>query len=227
VLSQFAGSPARLWNRIGWYRVLAVVLLVAAVAGGVVAAIDRPTQRPAVASKAEPNSDSSQQSADAEAQRAEAERAARQDAQRKADAAAIAAAETAKASGKPSAKASASPKPSKSAVPPKPPLPIPASCAVYSGHKATGCAAVLAQGWSLAEMACLEKLWDKESHWNPLAHNSSSGAHGIPQAVPGSKMGPGWETDPVVQINWGIGYIKGRYGKPCTAWAHSQSTGWY
>jgi hypothetical protein len=227
VLSPLAGSPARLRNRVGWYRVLSVVLLVGAVAGGVAAAADSPTQRPAAASGAVPNNDPSQLKEPAEAQRADAERAARKDAQRKADEAAISAAETAKA--KPSTAASASAKPSKSSspVPPQPPLPIPASCAVYSGNKATGCAAVLAQGWSLAEMACLEKLWDKESHWNPLAHNPGSGAHGIPQAIPGSKMGPGWQSDPVVQINWGVGYIKGRYGKPCAAWAHSQSTGWY
>ena len=56
------------------------------------------------------------------------------------------------------------------------------------------------------------------------------GAYGIPQALPGSKMassGADWRTNPVTQINWGIGYIKGRYGTPCSAWAHSNAVGWY
>jgi hypothetical protein len=216
----------RLWNRVGWYRVLAVVLLVGAVAGGVSAAADRSTQRPAVASGAVPDQ-AAEQKQPADAQRAEAERAARHDAQRKAEEAAASAAETAKATAKPSSSPTPKPSTSTSPAPRKPLPPIPASCAVYSGNKAIGCAAVLNAGWNLQEMGCLEKLWDKESHWNPLAHNSSSGAHGIPQALPGSRMGPGWQSDPVVQINWGIGYIKGRYDRPCVAWAHSQSTGWY
>jgi len=70
----------------------------------------------------------------------------------------------------------------------------------------------------------------RESHWNPHAHNASSGAHGIPQALPGSKMasaGPVWQSNPVTQIKWGLGYIQGRYGTPCNAWGHSESHGWY
>jgi hypothetical protein len=57
-----------------------------------------------------------------------------------------------------------------------------------------------------------------------------NGAYGIPQALPGSKMGsagPDWQTDATTQITWGLGYIKARYGSPCGAWAHSQATGWY
>jgi hypothetical protein len=62
------------------------------------------------------------------------------------------------------------------------------------------------------------------------AYNASSGAYGIPQALPGSKMataGADWETNAATQINWGLGYVNGRYGSPCGAWAHSESAGWY
>ena len=89
---------------------------------------------------------------------------------------------------------------------------------------------VAAQGWSDSEYQCLVLLWNRESQWNPYAENASSGAYGIPQALPGSKMasaGADWRTNPVTQINWGIGYIKGRYGTPCSAWAHSNAVGWY
>lgn len=85
---------------------------------------------------------------------------------------------------------------------------------------------VLSRGWSESEFTCLVNLWQKESGWRTNAHNPS-GAHGIPQALPGSKMGLGWQSDPNVQITWGINYIAGRYSTPCGAWAHSQSNGWY
>jgi hypothetical protein len=89
---------------------------------------------------------------------------------------------------------------------------------------------VLAKGWSEADFSCLVNLWNKESGWNPSAENVSSGAYGIPQALPGSKMatvGSNWRTDYRVQINWGLGYIASSYGHPCSAWAHSQATNWY
>jgi hypothetical protein len=90
---------------------------------------------------------------------------------------------------------------------------------------------VIAEGWPESEFTdCLEPLWQKESGWNHLAQNPSSGAYGIPQSLPGSKMashGSDWQTNPATQIAWGIDYIKGRYGTPCGAWAHSQSVGWY
>lgn len=90
--------------------------------------------------------------------------------------------------------------------------------------------AVAARGWSVGEFDCLVALWSKESGWRVNAHNASSGAYGIPQALPGSKMataGADWETNPATQIEWGLGYISGRYGTPCGAWAHSQDVGWY
>jgi hypothetical protein len=85
-------------------------------------------------------------------------------------------------------------------------------------------------GWGEDQFGCLVSLWQKESGWNYLAHNSSSGAHGIPQALPGSKMasaGADWQTNAATQVAWGLGYISGRYGSPCSAWSHSQSVGWY
>ena len=84
-------------------------------------------------------------------------------------------------------------------------------------------------GWSGSQFGCLVSLWNRESGWRVTAANPS-GAYGIPQALPGSKMfsaGPDWRTDAETQIKWGLGYIKGRYSTPCDAWAHSESTGWY
>ena len=85
-------------------------------------------------------------------------------------------------------------------------------------------------GWSDADFQALVKLWNKESGWNPAAHNSSSGAHGIPQALPASKMasaGSDYLTNYKTQINWGLNYIKSRYGSPSAAWNHSCKKGWY
>lgn len=99
-----------------------------------------------------------------------------------------------------------------------------------AGAKAIAKALVAERGWGDDQFQCLDKLWTRESHWNYKAQNASSGAYGIPQALPGSKMasvGSDWQTNPTTQITWGLGYIAGRYGNPCGAWAHSQSTGWY
>jgi hypothetical protein len=108
--------------------------------------------------------------------------------------------------------------------------PIPASCNVYSGNRKIGCALLLSSGFGLNQMPCLDKLWTKESGWNHKARNPSSGAYGIPQAYPGTKMksaGADWQTNPATQIKWGLGYIKGRYDDPCGAWSHSEETGSY
>ncbi|KAB2344150.1 transglycosylase SLT domain-containing protein [Actinomadura rudentiformis] len=80
------------------------------------------------------------------------------------------------------------------------------------------------------EFGCLVKLWNKESGWNTYARNPSSGAYGIAQALPGSKMasaGSDWRTNPRTQIKWGLGYIKSRYKTPCGAWGAFLSKGWY
>jgi hypothetical protein len=96
--------------------------------------------------------------------------------------------------------------------------------------QATAYKMVTARGWGDDQFACLVALWNKESGWRVNAYNASSGAYGIPQALPGSKMGSAgadWETNAATQISWGLGYIGGRYGTPCGAWNHSQSVGWY
>ncbi|MEV5882778.1 tachylectin-related carbohydrate-binding protein [Streptomyces sp. NPDC052020] len=81
-----------------------------------------------------------------------------------------------------------------------------------------------------AHWACLEKLWDHESGWRWNATNSSSGAYGIPQALPATKMdvaGDDWRENPLTQIKWGLSYIDGRYGSPCNAWNFWQANNWY
>ena len=90
-------------------------------------------------------------------------------------------------------------------------------------------AMVLRRGWSEAQWGCLDRLWERESNWSTYAENSS-GAYGIPQALPGSKMsmmGSDWRTNPVTQIRWGLWYIANTYGSPCNALAHSDSYNYY
>ena len=85
-------------------------------------------------------------------------------------------------------------------------------------------------GWSSSQFSCLQPLWQQESGWDVTAENPSSGAYGIPQALPGSKMasaGADWQTDAATQIRWGLTYIQGDYGSPCGAWAHEEADGWY
>ncbi|AXH67235.1 endolysin [Streptomyces phage Wofford] len=78
---------------------------------------------------------------------------------------------------------------------------------------------------------CLNNLWIKESSWNYKAKNPYSGAYGIPQALPATKMasaGKDWKTNARTQINWGLHkYIYPRYGTPCNAWSHFKRKGWY
>jgi len=85
-------------------------------------------------------------------------------------------------------------------------------------------------GWSSSQFSCLDPLWEHESAWSVTAANPGSGAYGIPQALPGSRMasaGPDWQTSAATQIRWGLRYIKDTYGSPCAAWSHEQATGWY
>jgi len=85
-------------------------------------------------------------------------------------------------------------------------------------------------GWSASQFSCLNPLWAHESGWSATAYNAGSGAYGIPQALPGSRMasaGPDWQTDAATQINWGLTYIKDTYGSPCGALDHEEATGWY
>ena len=113
--------------------------------------------------------------------------------------------------------------------------PAPAASASGDGTTPEGAQAIArgmmgSYGWGDGEFSCLQSLWNRESGWNYQAENASSGAYGIPQALPGSKMSSvsgDWATNPTTQITWGLGYIQGRYGTPCSAWAHSESVGWY
>ncbi|WP_062077960.1 G5 domain-containing protein [Demequina globuliformis] len=107
---------------------------------------------------------------------------------------------------------------------------IPTGVSNAGTNRAIGKEMAASKGWTGDQWSCLNALWTKESNWNSNAHNSSSGAHGIPQSLPGSKMashGSDWATNPATQISWGLSYISGRYGSPCAAWGHSQSVGWY
>ena len=84
-------------------------------------------------------------------------------------------------------------------------------------------------GFSTSQFSCLQSLWNRESGWSYDAENPS-GAYGIPQALPGSKMataGADWQTNPTTQIEWGLGYIKSVYGTPCAAWNFELANNYY
>lgn len=101
------------------------------------------------------------------------------------------------------------------------------SVLTYQEYAATVCSSY---GWTEADVECLISLWNKESGWNPYAYNASSGAYGIPQALPASKMaskGADYQTNYQTQINWGLSYISSRYGNPQNAWSHWLAKGWY
>jgi hypothetical protein len=114
---------------------------------------------------------------------------------------------------------------------PRTPAPaVPGSCNEFSGNRALGCAILLEVGFGLDQMGCLDTLWTRESGWNERAMNKSSGAYGIPQSLPASKMaafGADYQTNPVPQIRWGLDYITKRYGSPCGAWSFWQANHWY
>ncbi len=84
--------------------------------------------------------------------------------------------------------------------------------------------------YSESDFACFNNIIIRESMWDIDATNPSSGAYGIPQALPGSKMataGSDWRTNPATQIIWAIGYMEDRYGSPCAAWSFKRAHGWY
>ncbi len=131
----------------------------------------------------------------------------------------------------------ARPAPPKPAPPkPAPPRPSPPSGSgaawtlQYYGYQRTAARMFTAYGWGARQMPFLVKLWNRESGWNPRALNRSSGAYGIPQSLPASKMataGADWRTNATTQIRWGLRYIKNRYGSPERAWAHEGRYNWY
>ena len=96
--------------------------------------------------------------------------------------------------------------------------------------QAIGKEMMLAAGFGEDQWGCLYNLWMRESGWRTTAGNVSSGAYGIPQSLPASKMaafGDDYLTNPRTQIAWGLSYIKGRYGTPCGGWSAFQAKGWY
>jgi membrane protein involved in colicin uptake len=104
------------------------------------------------------------------------------------------------------------------------------SAATLAGSPRQIAQQLLAADGEGSQFACLEPLWGQESGWSVSASNPGSGAYGIPQALPGSKMGsagPDWQTSAATQIKWGLQYIQSTYGSPCAAWSHEQSAGWY
>jgi hypothetical protein len=152
--------------------------------------------------------------------------AARDSARAKAEAAAAEAAERARQANE----VTAAEETAEQQVPQTPMPDVPASCDEYTGNRALGCALLLEAGFGLDQMGCLDALWTRESNWRAEAHNSSSGAHGIPQALPAEKMavyGEDYLTNPVPQIRWGLDYIRNRYGTPCGAWSFWQANHWY
>ena len=112
-------------------------------------------------------------------------------------------------------------------------LVVPERPAVVAGsNRAIGEEMAAAYGWTGVQWTCLDNLWEKESNWRHLVANPSSGAYGIPQALPADKMaafGGDWKTNPATQIAWGLDYIAGRYGTPCYAWGKwtNRSPHWY
>jgi hypothetical protein len=134
----------------------------------------------------------------------------------------------------PVARPTRTPAPSRPPAPSRAPAPstvhpapaVPAGCAAYRGNQRIACALLPSFGFPQSQMAPLVSLWNGESGWRAAATNPSSGAYGIPQALPAAKMasaGRDWRTNPATQIRWGLGYIKARYGTPARAWAAWQA----
>lgn len=111
--------------------------------------------------------------------------------------------------------------------------PAPAATAAPGGSNealANQMAAAAPYHWTGSQTGCLDALWTRESGFQTGATNSQSGAYGIPQSLPASKMaaaGADWQTNPATQIRWGLGYIAGTYGTPCGAWSHEEADNWY
>ncbi|MGZ4633383.1 MAG: aggregation-promoting factor C-terminal-like domain-containing protein [Actinomycetes bacterium] len=96
--------------------------------------------------------------------------------------------------------------------------------------RALGRSMAAARGWTGSQFVCLDNLWTRESGWRTNAYNPGSGAYGIAQANPGSKMasvGSDYRTNPATQIAWGLSYIAGKHGNPCGAWSFWLGHHWY
>ena len=107
---------------------------------------------------------------------------------------------------------------------------VEAARTIIGAKKVAKSIALTEYAWGEDQYLCLNRLWTKESHWNYKARNRVTGAHGIPQALPATKMevvGTDWRTNPVTQITWGLKYIKERYNTPCAAWGKFKRSNWY
>jgi hypothetical protein len=222
---------SRLWSRFG-LRTLSVALLLAVLAGGLyLGRDDEPERTDDAAATSTADEQALVERAASRALATSRQRAAQREAAERAAEAAKAAALRARRVDEATQKKTESTEAGGGDAPSKPYTgPIPTSCAEFAGNRKIGCALMLERGFPIKEFPCLNKLWNRESGWNHKAENKSSGAYGIPQALPGRKMastGADWRTNPATQIKWGLGYIKGRYGTPCKAWAHSEAEGWY
>ncbi len=114
-------------------------------------------------------------------------------------------------------------------LPSESPVPTPTDIEPDS-NRALGYRMLLDFGYPAEQWRYLDALWHRESGWNHLAENPGSGAYGIPQSLPATKMavvGSDWRTNPETQIRWGLAYISARYRTPERAWAHSERRGWY
>ncbi|MGW0401860.1 aggregation-promoting factor C-terminal-like domain-containing protein [Streptomyces sp. NPDC003002] len=102
--------------------------------------------------------------------------------------------------------------------------------AVQSSYTVAQVKAMAQQMVPSGQFQCFSNIINQESTWNYKAVNPSSGAYGLVQALPGSKMasaGADWRTNPATQIKWGLNYMNERYGSPCGAWSFHQNNGWY
>ncbi|MER5742144.1 transglycosylase SLT domain-containing protein [Streptomyces sp. NPDC059913] len=104
------------------------------------------------------------------------------------------------------------------------------SFATQGSYSAADVQAIARQMVPADQFQCFSNIVNHESTWNYRASNPSSGAYGLVQALPGSKMasaGADWQTNPATQIKWGLNYMNGRYGSPCGAWSFWQQHNWY
>ena len=107
---------------------------------------------------------------------------------------------------------------------------VEAARTIIGAKKVAKAIALTEYAWGEDQYLCLNRLWTKESHWNYKARNKRTGAHGIPQAYPATRMdvvSTDWRTNPVTQIRWGLRYIEARYDNPCKAWAKFKRSNYY
>ena len=128
----------------------------------------------------------------------------------------------------------AAPAPAPAAAPAAAPAPAPAAAPVAiddpAGAQAYAASQLGSYGWAPSQMECLHKLWTKESDWKTTATNPSSGAYGVVQSLPATKMasaGADYRTNYRTQINWGLNYVQERYGSPCGALNFHYANNWY